>query len=95
MGAPWWSRRSVLALQADAHVDAELGALDRDGEALEGLLERHAPVRLVLYLVAGLHERVQQARDDRVLVHALNQVYCNTEGYRRLMVAIESVYHDD
>ena len=84
---------SVSALQADAHaVEAELGALYRQVQSLESLFQGHVPVGLVLELVARLHERVQQARYNRVFVHALDQVYYNTKRCMRLMVAIESLY---
>ena len=67
---------SVCALEADAHaVEAELGTLYRQMQALQGLLEGHVAVGLVLQLVPGLHQRVEQARDNGVLVHALHQIY--------------------
>ena len=66
----------MLALQADTHsIETDLSTLNRDCKPLEGLLERHITICLDLQFVAGLDYRVEQSRDDRLLVNSLNQIY--------------------
>ena len=61
-----------------------MDALKCDGQALEGLLQRHIAVGFLLKTVTRLHYWVEQASDNRLLVHSLNQVYTKGHTYAQM-----------